>query len=341
MTPAGVFISLLALQLLNWQTKSVAAGITMEISEGDGATVVKDHRGRHRGFFYFHTFWCREGDELNSKVMAGFKSLLNTQRRPHLIVWTLPSCLQSILRQTVSLTSFCPSNIALFEVRSTDDLIPILSNSTDPHIRSCSATLAHVARNKNMVAFSDLLRFIALYSFGGIYFDADTFFLRDMSFFRDKAFAFKWDTITTEGAKIGFNTAIMGLPKFSPTVSKVIKNGGVCIPDVFHPARIKDAAGCNALVCEEIIMMPTYFFDSQQTNSEGLRYNIYSWLKEDTNYFFSMEKRYSLANFVPGAYAFHWHNRWDAPIHENSFFAELRDKHLSCNKSQLGDSKGY
>ena len=273
-----------------------------------------------------HMFWVSSGDTLNRKVDTALRSALRTQKDTHLILWTIPSSFADVFNQTKHLLNFiCPSK-ATFEVKSISEILRLLKASTSPDLQKCIPSLSSGLEGR-ATPNSDLLRFLALYFYGGIYVDADTMFLKDLHDFDGLSFAFKWD----RGVKY-YNTAIMGLPKNSIVVPKIIKHFGRCNPGVFHPIGIRKAFNCSSGVCKDMIMMPTALFNPTQAPQSN-----WQWQKDaafklglETQMFFDKPRLWEFEHFFPGSYTFHWHNKWKHPIVPNSFFTDIEQLNLQC-----------
>ena len=263
-----------------------------------------------------HRFWASQS--FNRKVQTAILSSLRTQSNSRVIIWTLPSTLSSVLAQTQRLQELsCPSNSTL-EVRSISELQDLLSNSQDAKLRTCAQSLNDPTND--MVVLSDLIRFMALYFYGGIYADADVIFMKDMRDLHGLAFAYKWDRNV-----LYYNTAVMGLPVKSPIVLQIMEHFKSCNADTFFPTRIHEALSCGSGVCKELIMMPTALFSpvsAPQSNWQWQSNELHE-IGTSTSWFFNQQRRWDIDHFFPGAYTFHWHNRWNMPIHNDSWFADL------------------
>jgi hypothetical protein len=273
-----------------------------------------------------HMFWVSNVNiNLNRKVESAFRSALRTQSEAQVIVWTLPSHVTALLHQTQALRELHCASGSTLEVRSTDDLLELALKADNPLLRSCSNSFK--ATEGSMVHFSDFIRFMALYFFGGIYVDADTMFLQDMRSLHGQSFAYKWDRDVTY-----YNTAIMGLPKGSPLVPHIISKAGACNPGAFYPIYVSDKLECSSGVCEGLIMMPTSLFNPSSGAQNNWRWNDNGFqnLGMTADWFFNRPRLWGLDNFFPGAYTFHWHNRWDMAIHNESFFADLELLNANC-----------
>ena len=269
-----------------------------------------------------HRFWTSssQSEALNRKVRASLLSALHRHTTEHgraakVILWTLPSTYEHVKRQA---EEFKCGEGGRIEVRSTDQLLGLVRGT--PELHKCVESLE--SATAETVAFSDLVRFIALYLYGGIYVDIDAIVLRDMSgLLLGPPFAYKWDRDV-----LYYNTAVMGLPKGSEVVLKIIRHFDACTPEAFFPSRIHKALNCTSGVCEELLMMPTALFDpvsapmsNWQWQTEGV-----NGIGHTTDWLFDRRRMWSFAHFFPGAYTFHWHNRWEhATFDADSWFADV------------------
>ena len=279
-------------------------------------------------FVFIHIIWVSDETVLNRKVETAFRSALRTQSNARILIWTLPEYVQLLQTQVSHLQHSNCSISSNLEIISIAVLADLVSQTVDPAIRSCEGALSTMTANR--VAFSDLFRFIVLFFFGGIYVDADCIFLRDMHDLHGQSFAYKWDRDVTY-----YNTAILGLPKGSHLVSSIIRQDGRCDTNTFYPTRIHEKMDCTSGVCIGLVMMPTALFNP----SSGVQTN-WQWNSNEahdlgmtTDWFFNRARLWDLEHFFPGAYTFHWHNRWNNEVHENSFFADLERLNANCNLS--------
>lgn len=274
-----------------------------------------------------HMFWSSSDDELNVKVKTAFISALRTQKGARLILWTLPRTFAKMSRQTSEFHAMdCP---CAFELRSTNELVDLVNNDTTL-LKSCAQSLQHI--HDDLVGFSDLIRFIVLYYFGGIYADSDMIFLKDLCQLQGLSFAYKWDRNV-----LYYNTALIGLEKYSPIVPRIIARTGACNNAAFYPTILHEKLDCSTGVCTELIMMPTALFSpvsAPQSNYQWQEDFAHDFkLGTATDWFFDRPRLWDLAHFFPGAYTFHWHNQWAHPVHNESFFSDLQRLNSRCHRA--------
>lgn len=178
-------------------------------------------------------------------------------------------------------------------------------------------------QSDNLAFRADSFRILTLFKYGGVYFDLDVMFLRDISNFLDREFVYCW-----EKQPYG-NNAIIHLHE-KETLSELVKI--IEKSNSFQPWIIFNYA--NKL--KNVWVLPSTYFDplwlfnpdcksdlSNQT--KNYLYPIINW-----NEFFTkkVEEEISYKDFFKGCYAFHWHNRWNLEVTENSYFDKF-DKQFS------------
>lgn len=157
--------------------------------------------------------------------------------------------------------------------------------------------------------YSDFARILLLYNYGGCWFDLDCFFLRsfDPIFynFSNEICLYQWAT-----QKYPNNAIFISLERRSDKMKVNIEfiinlNKGWG----FQEANLTFDKPLNFLV------LPCSWFDG-------------SWIKNPYNirvddFFENTTKIYNFNNFFKGSFCYHWHNRWNKPIHENSIINQL------------------
>jgi hypothetical protein len=157
--------------------------------------------------------------------------------------------------------------------------------------------------------YSDLVRYLLLYNYGGCWFDLDIFFLRcfDPIFynFENEVCVYQWENQNYPNGAI-----YISLEKNSLKLRKVIefiisRNRGWG----FQEAQLTYDLPLDMLV------LPCSWFNGDWIDNP---YNI------GTEKFFEhTEKKYDFTNFFNGAFCYHWHNKWDKQIQENSIITQL------------------
>ena len=168
---------------------------------------------------------------------------------------------------------------------------------------------------KRPAYFSDVIRYILLYKFGGLWFDLDNFFLRSLdpvlANFSDKVFLYRWSNQEFPNGAIYFS------PKPEHVeIDKIInvfleKNIGFG----FNETQVGFDTDVNLTV------LPCAWFDPAWLEN--------NYIEDFSHFFYTNKKRYNLKNFFPGAFAYHWHNRWNFPVKQGSIISDLYQEVLS------------
>jgi hypothetical protein len=163
--------------------------------------------------------------------------------------------------------------------------------------------------NPALSFYSDVVRYILLYKYGGCWFDLDCFFLRsfDPLFhrFKNEICVYQWENQNYPNGAIYISL----IPK-SDKMKKIIKfiinrNNGWG----FQEANLTYNLDLDLLV------LPCSWFDGDWIENS---YNIGT-----VNFFKDTDKSYNFTNFFEGAFCYHWHNKWNVPIGQNSIIVQL------------------
>ena len=160
----------------------------------------------------------------------------------------------------------------------------------------------------------DLFRLLILHKYGGFYIDMDVLVLRDMSPLNHMEFLYQWGTSgadtsgTSSETIMKMNGAIMRLDArsdLSLEFLELILATPPCKNSFCWGSELYSKTKRNTVLC-----LPGVWFDSE-------------WGFEGTanNPFGKVEK----VDMFDGAYAWHWHNKWDAIIEEGSKFRVIID----------------
>ena len=287
-----------------------------------------------------HTFFI--GGTIPKIVVIGLQSALRLQKDATIILWTESSRVASFEQQLKPVREkFQCKSRANLVVKSLSGIYEKLKNSPDKYVNSRKCKID----KSQPVAASDWFRFMVLWFYGGIYFDADTLFLKDMDPWHKTSkygFAFKWGgegpiPVLKNTVSNQFNTAIMGLPKYTSVVSRIIKASGQCNNNVFHPTIVSKHLGCDKrdVMCDGLAMVPSSAFDPiQQPN------RVEKWLGKQESFgrifsggdgFFTRPAPFELTHWFPAAWAYHWHNRWTIKIHPESLWSKLAKLNSNCD----------
>jgi hypothetical protein len=163
--------------------------------------------------------------------------------------------------------------------------------------------------SRSITFYSDFIRVLLLYKYGGCWFDLDCFFLRcfDPIFknFRDEVCLYQWENQNYPNNAI-FISLQPKSDKMKNNIEFIInRNMGWG----FQQAKLTYNLPLDMLV------LPCSWFDSDFITNP---YNIGT-----INFFKHTDKEYDFGNFYEGAFCYHWHNKWNMKIEENSIIKQL------------------
>jgi hypothetical protein len=150
----------------------------------------------------------------------------------------------------------------------------------------------------------DLFRILVLHNYGGVYVDMDVVLLRNLGALLGREFIYQWEDF--DGV---YNGALMHLRPGSRFARELIDGVLELKPANFAWGR--DNLGRAVARGCPIAVFPSAFFDTD-------------WLAEER--FVAFRKTQSSANLHEGAFAWHWHNQWDAAIEDGSKFQLLEEE---------------
>jgi hypothetical protein len=177
---------------------------------------------------------------------------------------------------------------------------------------------------------SDIARLAILHNHGGIYADIDTLFLRDIDGLRacidDVECAYRWSYV----------------PRAANAWLRLRARGPVVV-DLMLAANAARSAHANPMLSfdrrlpGDFIVLPAAAFSPLWLHVDGKEHLRNAPLHRFSDFFrrFGWFFRHdpairSSSDFFPGAYAYHWHNLWNAAEHADSyaglFDAEFNDR---------------
>lgn len=174
------------------------------------------------------------------------------------------------------------------------------------------------------VKISNLLRHLVLFKYGGTYIDMDTAILRDFGLLReipgmDSEFAYQWS-----GRPCG-NSAVLRLRKES-SVALALLESGLCRGNC-DPRNILQFADTEAL---DLLILPAPFFDPLWLFVDGRDQGFRAPFSDFADFFRAFDTEFprpgdfrSHRDFCPGAFAYHWHNQWDAVEPADSYYGVM------------------
>jgi len=167
----------------------------------------------------------------------------------------------------------------------------------------------YISNFTDITYYSDFVRNLLLYNYGGVWFDLDCFILRNFdpifSNFENEICLYQW-----ENQNYPNNAIFISLHQKSEKMKKNIefiinRNRGWG----FQQANLTYDLQLDMLV------LPCSWFDADWITNP---YNIGT-----TNFFENTDKQYNFDNFFNGSFCYHWHNKWNNKIHDNSIIIQL------------------
>ena len=163
--------------------------------------------------------------------------------------------------------------------------------------------------NKSLSFYSDVVRYLLLYNYGGVWFDLDCFFLRrfDPIFynFENEICVYQWEKQNYPNGAIYVS--------LEPKCEKMKKNIEFIINRNlgwgFQEADLTFDLPLDMLV------LPCSWFNAVWINNP---YNF-----GDENFLKSTDINYDFDNFFKGCFCYHWHNKWNYKLEDNSIIIQL------------------
>ena len=243
----------------------------------------------------FHCYWNGDLSEkhLHSVSSCYYFNVFNNKN--HRIILWLENNTPNHINKEIS--KYC--EIKQFSLK--DEIKDSWLENNKPHF---------VARGNNIIQEeANYYRLLLLYNYGGCWFDLDCFFLRsfDPIFknYENEICVHQW-----EKQKYPGNGIVVSLFKKSNKLKKNIqfiikRNRGWS----FQRAKLTYNLPLDLLVLPCSWISPDWIENP---------YNV-GW----DNFFKNSNKKYNFDNFYRGAFCYHWHNRWNMKIEENSIINQL------------------
>ena len=246
--------------------------------------LAQDVRGTYDKQVTFHAYWV---GTLNEKHLYSIMSCKHHHPKDDVILWVHPG-------------TEVPEEFHTYaKVKEFD------------YVRETQGTLleGHIYRHVPSF-FSDVVRYLLLYKYGGCWFDLDVFFLRSMepifATYAEDVVVYQWaDDVHPNGAV--FVSLVPESSKMRRNIEYILAKG---MGWGFQQARLTyDTEEMDMFV------LPNSWFDAGWiANPYGVTWD---------NWFENTEQTYDTHTYLPGAFAYHWHNRWDRTIEPRSPFAQL------------------
>ena len=158
----------------------------------------------------------------------------------------------------------------------------------------------------------DFFRLLILYKYGGFYIDMDVLVLRNMRPLNNLQFLYQWGTsgFSDFEPNITMNGAVMRLDKESSLSLEFLE-----ILKQTPPSKNTFCWGnkmYSSINKNDLFVLPGVWFNSE-------------WGFENTTLEYAF-KDIGYVDFFDGAFAWHWHNKWDAEVEVGSKFQILEEK---------------
>lgn len=260
----------------------------------------------------FHSYWY---GSFGAKQAFSIKSLLCTQDPDNTEVW--------LWLDEQNGYSEMNENKYLQELQGKIKVLPWntkreISNTPFQKIKT------FINSGKPLAAKGDDFRIITLSKYGGVYFNLDIMFLKDFTLLlKGHEFVYAWEYQPYA------NSALLYLRKNSYITNyltrKFLKRKEA-MPWVLFDYKDKNLANLRNYPC-------VYFDPLWGGYTPDMPFEEFSdFFREFGNDFHKAVQINSYKDFFLGAFAYHWHNRWDAPEYDNSYFGIFQqefDKILS------------
>ncbi len=163
--------------------------------------------------------------------------------------------------------------------------------------------------NRILSYYSDVVRYVLLYKYGGCWFDLDCLCLRNLdplfSAYGNEISVYQWEDQSYPNGAVYIS--------LEPESEKMKYN----IEFIIQRARGWGFQEANLTydLPMNLCVLPCSWFDGAWIpNPYGITFD---------NFFDNTDKVYDFDTFFKGGFCFHWHNRWNKPIHANSAMGQL------------------
>lgn len=216
------------------------------------------------------------------------------------------------------------------------------------------------AQSGSRVSYSDAVRFLVLYRYGGIYFDADVLMLRGLEPFGSMDFIYEWSFLHNRP-----NTAVTGLQKGSHLALDVIeralnrsigtKDGRLnfdvqAFTQHFHPHNVFKGVAADLL--QSLRTLPCAVFDPLWVTADSLLvgkypsnnitqlHNLRTFKEAFQHPAPYLQLPQDITDIFQGAFAYHWHNNWHAPLVGTSVMGQLATAYTAFLQGQRPNAAG-
>jgi hypothetical protein len=159
----------------------------------------------------------------------------------------------------------------------------------------------------------DLFRILVLYKYGGVYADMDTVLLRSLGVFLDQEFVYQWENFDDKYAP-----ALMRLRRGSEFARELVQGLIEIPPGKYNWGRenVRRAVERG----RAIAVFPSPFFNTE-------------W--QAVPQFEPFKKMAYSTELYDGAFAWHWHNKWEEPIEPGCKF-QLLEAQIDARLREMG-----
>jgi hypothetical protein len=169
------------------------------------------------------------------------------------------------------------------------------------------------------------MRLATLFKYGGVYLDLDMMLLRDLGElfsqpFMTEDFCYRWSAHLPYG-----NNAVLRFRQGSENAWKLMERAielGTC-----NPTEVLQSEGAEDVA---LTVLPCAFFDplwphfDNQCPLDAAPFDTFDGFFRKFSWRFRPgPDADSYREFFPGAFAYHWHNQWEAREHERSYFGRF------------------
>lgn len=239
----------------------------------------------------FHCYW--NGNQLNDKHLYSIMSCFyfNVLNKKHKIILWLENNIPNNINKEIS--KYC-------EIKHL--------SLNDEKIKS-SFLKNYNYKFNGITFYSDFIRLLLLYNYGGCWFDLDCFFLRSFEplfvNYEEEISFHGWEKRNYPG-----NGIIISLEKKSTKLKNIME---------FIKNRNR-GWGCQEAMLTYDLPLDIFILPCSWISPDWIRHSNYM----NPLYFFKKSnKKYNFESFHKGAFCYHWHNKWNMSIEDNSIILQL------------------
>lgn len=245
--------------------------------------IALDLKGECTDEIIFHCYW---NGILNEKHLYSIQSCYHFNKKHKIILWlenNFPNEYNTIIKKYAEIRQFSLND----EVKNTEFI-------------RC------ITYSNELTFYSDLARCLLLYNYGGVWFDLDCLFLRSfdplLCNFKNDICVYQW-----ENQNYPNNAIFFSQHRKSAKMKKVIE----FIMNRNYGWGFQQSMLTYDLPVD-LLVLPCSWFDA-------------GWICQPnfSDFFVNTDNQYSFENFFPGSFCYHWHNKWNDKIEDNSIINQL------------------